>query len=281
MDDGKNEIKYLKKDNSFHMVKLIDSHCHLDSEVFFYPQKIIQECVARGIFSILIPGYCQEQISKVSEMIKEYNLIGAIGIHPLYTNNLSKNWQEKLIEYIQTNNRFVAIGEIGLDKKDINYNEEVQTAAFLDQVDIAKNYNLPLILHVRKAHQVVLKHLQDRGFKNRGIVHAFSGSIEEAKIYLKLGFKLGIGGPLTYPKSVVLKKIITELPVDSFVLETDAPFLPPDGVLKGENSPLNLEIIFNKFHEYVLKKQKIEKEELSLQIINNFFEVIQNARQFY
>ena len=130
-----------------------------------------------------------------------------------------------------------AVGEIGLDLFIADANFEKQLFFFQAQLDLAAQFSLPVLLHVRKAHDQVLKQLRQCKLSSGGIVHAFSGSEQHAQQYLALGFKLGLGGTVTYERAKKLRRIVTELPLDSFVLETDAPDMPLSGYQGEPNRP--------------------------------------------
>jgi TatD DNase family protein len=133
-------------------------------------------------------------------------------------------------------NQPVAVGEIGLDFFLPGHDKLAQTALFEAQVEIAQHFNLPVILHVRKAHDEVLKVLRKSSLKG-GIVHAFNGSMQQAEFYMQQGFVFGVGGALTYPRAQKLQRLFTELPLNAIVLETDAPDMPLAGHQGERNSP--------------------------------------------
>jgi TatD DNase family protein len=146
---------------------------------------------------------------------------------------------ETLKTYIENNNP-VAVGEIGLDYFLTKSNLELQTYFFTEQLKLAKRYDLPVILHVRNAIDDVLKYLR-RYQINGGIAHAFNGSFQQAEQFIALGFKLGFGGAMTYSRALKIRELASKLPLESIVLETDSPDIPPEWVgAKGRNTPLEL-----------------------------------------
>jgi TatD DNase family protein len=162
----------------------------------------------------------------------------------MYVDDASVDDIDILKDYVEKNNP-VAIGEIGLDyfvtKPSVNpANIERQIFFFTEQLKIAKQYQLPVILHVRHAVDDVLKYLR-RYQVVGGIAHAFNGSFQQAEQFIELGFKLGFGGAMTYSRALRIRELATKLPLDSIVLETDSPDIPPEWVgTKGRNSPLEL-----------------------------------------
>jgi TatD DNase family protein len=129
-------------------------------------------------------------------------------------------------------------------------------AIFIQQLQIANDFSLPVILHHRRSHNDLIKVLKQQGFKWGGIIHAFSGSLHEAHTYIELGFKLGVGGVITYPRARKTREVVSQLPLDALVLETDAPDMPPMGLQGLRNSPQNLILILNELS--LLRQQSTE-----------------------
>lgn len=229
---------------------LIDTHCHFDADDFDVDRK---EVAARawqaGIDTIVLPGYVAAywpRLFEVCATITQPRLLPAPGLHPCYIRQHEPAHLEQLQQLLQSHSHIVAVGEIGLDY----YVDEIKSPAFkakqLDffkaQLGLATQYKKPVILHVRKAHQEVIHVLQEMKFNQGGIVHAYSGGIEEARQYAKRGFCLGIGGPLTYDQSKRLRAVVSAMPLASLVLETDAPDMIPQphrhaGSGRSRNSP--------------------------------------------
>lgn len=230
-------------------MELVDTHCHLDFPIFDFDRKtVIQRSLGSGIVKFIIPSVTSDQWqSLVFEYAENRNFAVAIGCHPCFLSTYKSELIEEIDSNILNHRGVVAIGETGLDYFIDNFDEKLQNMAFQNQIDLARSANLPLILHVRKAHDQVSKLLRQRKFSFGGVVHCYSGSLQQAQAYLKLGFKLGIGGVVTYSRSLRLHKIVKELPLDSFVLETDAPDIPPMGKENQRNSPEYLPEIFRAF----------------------------------
>jgi TatD DNase family protein len=153
-----------------------------------------------------------------------------LGLHPCYIAEHHTEHLQQLEQYLQQQ-ACIAVGEIGLDTYVADIKGETlyqkQQDFFTAQLQLAQHYQKPAILHVRKAHADVFRILREQKFKQGGIVHAFSGGVEEAKMYAKLGFKLGIGGSLTYPQAKRLHNVVSAMPIESLVIETDAPDMIP------------------------------------------------------
>jgi TatD DNase family protein len=154
----------------------------------------------------------------------------------MYTDRATPSDLDVLRDYL-TQHRPVAVGEIGLDFFIQQYNLETQEFFFVRQLELARAFDLPVLLHIRHAQDIVLKHLRQHRVRG-GIAHAFNGSRQQANEFIKLGFKLGFGGAMTYPRATRLRELAATLPLDSLVLETDAPDIPPDFLLRGQpNKP--------------------------------------------
>lgn len=229
---------------------LVDTHCHFDVEDFDADRiDVAARAFAAGVDMIVIPGYVATQWSRLFEVcaaIRQPRLLPAPGLHPCYIQQHEQAHLERLEHLLQTHPSIVAVGEIGLDY----YVDELkvpalkakQMAFFRAQLELAMRYKKPVILHVRKAHQEVIHVLHDMRFGEGGIVHAYSGGIEEARHYAKQGFCLGIGGPLTYDQSKRLRAVVSAMPLEALVLETDAPDMIPQphrakGSGRSRNSP--------------------------------------------
>lgn len=214
---------------------LIDTHCHFDVEDFDADRtEVAARCVAAGVEAIVIPGYLGvlwHKLFEVCESLDSPRLFAAPGLHPCYIGQHSEAHLDVLAQHLEERGDIVAVGEIGLDYFLTELKEpsllERQQAFFREQLRLATRFNKPVILHVRKAHHDVIRILHEEKFRGGGIVHAYSGGIEEARHYARLGFKLGIGGPITYDQSKRLRSVAEQMPLDALVLETDAPDMIP------------------------------------------------------
>ena len=202
---------------------MIDTHAHILSEFYDDIDELIEELKSKNI------------IKEVLNIYNKYEgyLLPAVGIHPENIDNSNL----KTIENIIKEHKVFAIGEIGLDYHYNDENKDEQKEYFIKQLDLALKYDLPVIIHIREAMQECFDILKTR--KNKGIIHCFSGSVEMAREYIKLGYKLGIGGVLTF-KNSKLYEVIEKIDLKDIVLETDSPFLSPEPFRGKKNKPCNV-----------------------------------------
>ncbi|OIR12395.1 putative deoxyribonuclease YjjV [mine drainage metagenome] len=225
---------------------LIDTHCHLDAAEFDADRDLIaSSALQQGVSKIVIPAVARNNFDAVLEICLQHKHCAyALGIHPMFVDNSAIDDVDMLRAYVQANNP-VAIGEIGLDyfvyKPSINpANIERQVFFFTEQLKIAKQHQLPVLLHVRNAVDDVLKYLRKHQVVG-GIAHAFNGSFQQAEQFIQLGFKLGFGGAMTYSRALKIRELAEKLPLESIVLETDSPDIPPEWLGQGgRNTPLEL-----------------------------------------
>ena len=220
---------------------IVDTHCHLDAAEFGDVQaEIVAEAVAADVRTIIIPAVASSNFSVVHKLCLHHdNCLPAYGIHPLMVDKADEGDLLKLRKTLEQN-RAVAVGEIGLDFFVEHYDRECQENFFAEQLKLAQEFDLPVLLHVRRAQDTVLKHLR-RSKVSGGIAHAFNGSRKQADEFIKLGFKLGFGGAMTHARALRIRELAANLPMESIVLETDGPDIPPDFLLRGvPNRPANL-----------------------------------------
>jgi TatD DNase family protein len=206
---------------------LIDTHCHLDAAEFGDTQaELVRAANACGVERIIVPSVERSNFETVRQLCAQHpGCIPAYGIHPMYVERATSADLDVLREYL-AQPETVAVGEIGLDFFIDNYDRERQEYYFSEQLKLAREFDLPVLLHIRRAQDVVLKHL--RRIKARGgIAHAFNGSHQQADEFIKLGFKLGFGGAMTYSRATRLREL---------VLETDAPDMPPGFLERGQRN---------------------------------------------
>ncbi|MDO8927188.1 MAG: TatD family hydrolase [Sideroxyarcus sp.] len=215
------------------MTGFVDTHCHLDATEFGVRQAdIVRDAAAAGVSRIIVPSVARSNFEIVRTLCEQYpGCFPAYGIHPMYTDAATPNDLQILRDYLQQH-RPVAIGEIGLDFFIPHYNQTCQEHFFVEQLKLAREFDLPVLLHIRRAQDTILKHLRQIRVRG-GIAHAFNGSRQQADEFIKLGFKLGFGGAMTYPRATRLRELAATLPLESIVLETDAPDIPPDFLEKG------------------------------------------------
>ena len=218
-------------------MEIIDTHCHLDVSAFDQDRAdVLARCRSRGINRIVIPAIEAESWNNVLDLCKsEKGLYPALGLHPVFIEKHQAADVNKLAKLLETVSP-VAIGEIGLDFYIKELDKQRQIDLFEAQLQLAKKNDLPVILHVRKAHDQVLQLLKKYKLKG-GFSHAFNGSLQQAKQYIELGFKLGFGGTLTYENSRKIHQLAKSLPLDAIVLETDAPDMVVESHRGQRNSP--------------------------------------------
>jgi len=239
---------------------LIDSHCHLDFSCFDHDRgEVLDRCRKLAVDTIVIPGTQASQWQKQIDLCHLHpQLKFALGLHPYFLNSFEPAHLVKLTHLLnQYQNKVLALGEIGLDTH-IDVDWELQIHMFEQQLTIAKEHMLPIILHHRNSHNELIRILKAKKFTQGGIVHAFSGSLQAAQTYIDLGFKIGVGGGITYSRANKTSKTIAQLPLNSLVLETDAPDMPLMGKQGQRNSPEYLPEIF----ECLLALRKETKQEI-------------------
>lgn len=216
---------------------LIDTHCHLDAAEFDADRDgVVARSRAAGVGRIIIPAVEQANFNAVLQTCIRYpECSPALGMHPMYIGMHRPEHLQALRVAIKQY-KPVAVGEIGLDFFVPDIDPVAQEFYFVEQLKIAKEFDLPVLLHIRKANDQVLKQLRRYKLKG-GIAHAFNGSPQQADEFIKLDFKLGFGGAMTYPRALNLRRLAADLPLEAIVLETDAPDIPPLFAHKQRNSP--------------------------------------------
>lgn len=218
-------------------MEIVDTHSHLDVSDFDTDRvDVLQHCHELGISKIIIPAIESKTWLKLLKFCQsDKGLYPALGLHPVFIEQHQADDIKKL-EILVEQSSPVAIGEVGLDFYIKDLDKDKQLDLFEQQLLVAKNYNLPVILHVRKAHDQVLQLLKKITVKG-GFCHAFNGSMQQAEKYIELGFKLGFGGTLTYENSTKIHQLAKSLPLESIVLETDAPDMVVESHRGERNSP--------------------------------------------
>lgn len=236
------------------MIAFIDTHCHLDAPEF-EPDRARMRSAARaaGVLHCVIPAVARCNWEAVQTLAHAWGDSYALGIHPLCTPQAGEAdiaALQALLHERQGDARLVAIGEIGLDGFAPGLDGPHQERMLRAQLRLARRFDLPVLLHVRKSCDQVLKALRESPVAG-GIAHAFNGSLQQARAFIALGFKLGLGGAVTFERALHLRRLAAELPLDALVLETDAPDMPPQwlyrsraeraaGAPQGRNSPAEL-----------------------------------------
>ncbi len=224
---------------------LIDTHTHLDFPDFDADREtLLANCRALGVERVVVLGVYQRNWQRVWDLVQsDDGLFAALGLHPLYIDEHLPAHLTELGDWLarlQGHPKLCAVGEIGLDYFVESLDRERQQQVFDAQLQLAADFKLPALLHVRRSHAATIATLKRFKLERAGIIHAFAGSREEAREYIKLGFKLGLGGAATWPQALRMHRVIAELPLDSVVLETDSPDMAPAMYPHLRNSPEHL-----------------------------------------
>lgn len=223
-------------------LQLIDTHTHLDFEDFDDDRDaVLARCAAAGVERIVVLGVHRANWDRVWQLAQDKPAIhAALGLHPVFLREHRNEHLDQLKDWLlrlHGEEKLCAIGEIGLDYYIDEPDKERQQDVLEAQLELADEFGLPVLLHVRRAHAPMIATLKRHKLKRAGIVHAFSGSREEAREYIKLGYKLGLGGAGTWPQAHRMHRVLQQLPLDSIVLETDAPDITPHSHAGQRNSP--------------------------------------------
>lgn len=225
------------------MMHLIDSHCHLDFQLFDSDRAaILSHCEELGIKDIVVPSVTANSWPHLIAICSESKLLHpALGLHPLF---MEEHQAEHLgqLKMLLDITHPVAMGEIGLDFYLPNHDKQAQIDLFVAQLKLAQSAKLPVLLHVRKAHDQTISLLKKYPVVG-GIVHAFNGSLQQAQQYQTLGFVFGVGGAITHVKATRLRSLFSQLPLSKIVLETDAPDMPLAEMSEQRNTPENIPTI--------------------------------------
>ena len=202
----------------------MDTHCHLDLPPFDAGRSsILRQAAAAGVEAVIVPAIAADGLHNILRLAQDYPIVSAgAGLHPLFMDwHHPDDWS--LVQQQVENGSVVAIGECGLDFSKASTDKPAQRKLFEQHVELAQSSGLPLIIHAHRAVEDVLQCVQRYPGVN-GVVHSFNGSEQQAKSFIDIGFKLGFGGAITYPRATRLRQMITNLPLDALLLETDAPY---------------------------------------------------------
>lgn len=213
-----------------------DTHCHLDASEFDADRDaVIARARARGVAQIVLPAVAVANFDAVRRLAHEQGFAYALGIHPLYVDRAGDAALADLRSALarwRDDPRLVAVGEIGLDHFVAGTDRARQARFYAAQLELAREFGLPVILHVRRSADDLLKHLRKAGVAG-GIAHAFNGSEQQAQAFIDLGFKLGFGGTLSFERALQIRRLAQTLPETAIVLETDAPDIPPQWLYRS------------------------------------------------
>ena len=243
---------------------MIDSHCHINDELYKEnPLDYVKEAEKTGVFTFLVVGFdktSSEDALNISNRID--SCYAAVGIHPSDVKKM-KDGDLEAIKELAKNKKVIAIGEIGLDyywDKDEDIKAQ-QREYFIKQINIANELNLPISIHCRDAIEDCLQILKENPVNKGGIMHCYAGSLEMAPEFIKLGFLLGFGGTVTFKNSVRPKEVSAHVPSNSYVLETDAPYLTPHPFRGKENHSKYLYLVRDQIAELRgISPEQVEKE---------------------
>jgi TatD DNase family protein len=243
---------------------IFDTHAHYDDKAFDEDRYELLDAMAKNDVKYIINQGTDVETSKFSiSLAEKYSYIyAAVGIHP---EEIYKEESVTEIKKLIPHEKIVAIGEIGLDYHYDNTNKEDQLKYFIDQLNLANEVNLPVVVHSRDAQKDTLDTLKAIKINNSGVIHCFSGSLESAKEFLKLGYYLGFDGPITFKNAKNALEVLEYMPLDKILIETDAPYLTPTPFRGERNNSMYLTYVINKIAEI----KKILPEEVANITMNN------------
>lgn len=245
----------------------IDTHCHMSSDYYDNIDKVYEDNQNAQIEKIIISGCDEEEIISSLNYIKKYDdMYATIGYHPAEAKKVTSFQIKNLEKLILENEKVVGIGEIGLD---YHYGKDdifLQKQLFEEQLKLAEKLNLPVVIHSRDATNDTIEILKKYSVK--GVIHCFSGSLETAKMYISMGYKLGIGGVLTF-KNSKLFEVIKDISLTDIVLETDSPYLAPEPYRGNVNSSKYIPFIARKIAEI----KDIDEEDVSRVTLENTYNI--------
>ncbi|MCW2096444.1 TatD family hydrolase [Lelliottia amnigena] len=220
--------------------RFVDTHCHFDFPPFTGNEaQSIAQAAKAGVQAIIVPAIEAANFERVLDLARSHTaLYAALGLHPIVVETHQDAHLDQLEACILTaGNKLVAIGEIGLDLYRDDPQFDRQQALLDAQLKLAKRHDLPVILHSRRTHDKLAMHLKRADLSRTGVVHGFSGSLQQAQRFIELGYKIGVGGTITYPRASKTRDVMAQLPLSSLLLETDAPDMPLNGFQGQPNRP--------------------------------------------
>ena len=241
----------------------IDTHVHMDDARFADAHAVRRAARAAGVARLVIPAIGPVNFHTVRDLAQEWGDAYALGIHPMYLPHdvdAALAALEAALEQCRNDPHLVAIGEIGLDFYEPHLctpaMRVIQENCFAAQLRLAQRFDLPVILHSRRTHDKLAMHLKRHDLPRAGVVHGFSGSQQQAERFVQLGYKIGVGGTITYPRASKTRDVIAKLPLASLLLETDAPDMPLNGFQGQPNRPEQAARVFTTLCE--LRKEPEE-----------------------
>ncbi len=247
-----------------------DAHCHLDFDEFDIDRhELIVQCAASGVKLLVIPGVGRARWSKILRLSAKYsNVYPCVGLHPCFLDLHRDDDITALERVLLMHREIVAVGEIGLD---LTMGQQArQLSMFEQQIDLANRFKLPVVMHSRKAHNLILQVLKRKALVSGGLIHGFSGSYEQAVEFWRLGVYLGLGGVVTYERAQKTRQAFSKLPLESIVLETDSPDMPISGKQGERNTPLNIPLIHKAFCSTRAEREEDINDQLMKNTLNLF-----------
>lgn len=255
------------------MNRLYDTHCHIDFEAFDEDrEEVVKSASAAGVERFMVAGVSVEQWPRLQQLAKQFSSWRfALGLHPWFIEKHNLNQLDELQQALdKTHESLRAVGEIGLDATCDN--SELQRELFIEQLKLAKQYRLPAIIHHRKTLETMHPLVKKYGPES-GVIHAFSGSYEQAMKFVDCGYKLGIGGVITYTRAKKTRQAIAKVPLSALVLETDSPDMPVCGHQGERNEPARVFDVL----EILAELREVSKSSLSESLWNNSCELFNEA----
>ena len=240
--------------------RFVDTHCHFDFPPFTGDEvPSIDRAARAGVDAIIVPAIEAVYFERVLDLARRHDaLYAALGLHPIVIEHHLDEHLDRLDAVLQTaEKKLVAIGEIGLDLYREDPQFERQQTILDAQLRLAKRHDLPVILHSRRTHDKLAMHLKRIDLPRRGVVHGFSGSLQQAQRFIELGYHIGVGGTITYPRASKTRDVMARLPLSALLLETDAPDMPLNGFQGQPNRPEQAARVFD-----VLCELRQEPEEV-------------------
>ena len=247
------------------MTSFIDTHCHLD-KLDSTPEEAIIEAKQAGVQRMVTVSVDEPSLDFVSSMVQQFpEVYGSVGVHPHDAAELTEDLEQKIRKLALEEKKLIAIGETGLDYHYMYSSAEVQQQVFSKQLQLAVELNLPVIMHSREAETDTLNILQEIPVLPLGVAHSFTSSFEMAKTLIEMGWYIGINGIVTFKNAEDLREVVSWLPLDRLLLETDSPFLAPTPFRGKPNKPAHIPTIAT----FIAELRGISLEQLSEQTSAN------------
>lgn len=256
--------------------KIFDTHAHYDDEAFNEDrEEVLNQIQEAGVIGVLNCACSRKSLTTTNELTLKYDFIyGALGIHPSDAYDYNEEVKAEIIDKVKANNKILAIGEIGLDYYwDENPDKETQKKVFREQMQLARELRLPVIIHDREAHKDTLDIMKEYP-EVKGIVHCFSGSVEFAKECVKLGYYIGITGVVTFKNAKKIIEVVDAIPIDRLLVETDCPYMAPVPNRGKRNKSDYIEHII----EQIAEIKKIDPIDVNMKLNANFNRLISEEK---